>query len=181
MFEDDQFSISGRETNARVVDRFSLSNGLELPCGLLQQFEFRIRQCGHETDVLANNFGWIIASLRLVRILRESGCNIQTIPLCSNDIPGCKGLGVYHVVNLLSQANALDKERAEYAVELNDTNTPFIASITKLVLRGDAARKMLPLFRLSESKGHIIASESVVQRLKQEGIRGIGFDPVRVS
>jgi hypothetical protein len=177
-FDDDQLSVSGSELDPDTFDQFILLKGIPIPKGFLKSFTFRIRQKGPETDVLANNFGWIMASPRLLAVLRSCGCNIQAIEFGAENVVGATSFSVYHVVNVLNQGKALDTARSDCRMELNDVGEPYIASVSKLVVKRNAARRMLPMFRLAESNGHIIASEQVVLGLERERIRGIGYEEV---
>lgn len=181
VFDDNQLSISGVEAGLGGPDRFILSEGVSAPNDLLTHFRFKMHQRGHQTDVLANNFGWIIASPRLVRVFESTGCNVQTIAFGSEIIAPSGTTGDYHVVNVLNRAEALDTARSVYREEVNDIGQSYIGSITKLVVREQPAKRMLPLFRLAEYEGCIVAGEEFVQCLQREQIKGVGFEPIESS
>ena len=184
LYDDDAFSILGREVSFSEPDRFCLDDWIGDPDLYFSNFEFSINQKGIKQGFLANNLGWIILDTHRLKIENKESSppwnEIHSWKLPTSLTSRDSELLNYRIIGFKQKVECIDYQQSDLTCESTEEGLKYIASIRKLTLKVEKIQKF-NLFRIAEYPTIPVISEQIYTQLIDSNLTGWGVAEIELT
>jgi hypothetical protein len=124
-------------------------------------------------DLVNNVHQWLVASDKVLGILRQEPIKLEILPISLLDKKGRPVPGRYSIANVLGTVDCLDLKKSEYTPSAMDEG--LIMAFDRVVLDPKRIPRKPTLFRLKRMSDLLIVRSDLVARLEAAGVTGMSF------
>lgn len=149
--------------------------GMETDKYFLHHFRFELKQSGKRTEVLANNFPWLIVSHRVEEAIVGSGAGSNVVltefPSNSCTLRAYEVLKSFKLMSICLIVNCLDLEKSDLTWCVY-RGKKHVEIARRIRLKPDGVPSGAHIFTVPELRGRAFVSEAVREKLA--AIRSLG-------
>jgi hypothetical protein len=123
---------------------------------------------GSYADLMGNRMGWLMASKKLCNfILQTPENNVQILPITVY-LDG-KPVAYYSVINPLDVIDAISSRKKDKSEISN----------SEMVIDSKTVNSNIEIFRLAQQPWRVVVSDVLIERMKNQGLKGVAAIPLK--